>query len=431
MALYQEACAYHAQFPAGKIHVTSSKSLSSPQDLVLAYSPGVAAPCQAIARDRQRVYDYTAKGNLVAVISNGTAVLGLGQVGPEAAKPVMEGKVALFRKLAGVNAFDLEVNVEDNQTFVDLVKALEPTFGGVNLEDIKAPDCFHIEDMLRDVLHIPVMHDDQHATAVVVAAALINALHLAEKRVQDVEIVVNGAGAGALACVKLLHTLGVPKQHIVVLDSKGVLHSNRADLSHIKAAFTTEKVLDGLQQALQDADVFIGLSVANALNPDYLRLMASNPIVFALANPVPEIAYEVARHVRADVIVATGRVDYPNQVNNVLAFPYIFRGALDVRASTINGAMKQAAVYELAKLARTGVPEQVQAAYPHEQLVFGKDYLIPKAIDPRLLTTVAPAVAQAAIDSGVAYKAIHDWDDYRRLLKCHIKDCHMLFGKTN
>jgi len=376
----------------------------------------VAVPCQAIAEDKEKVFRYTAKGNLVAVISNGTAVLGLGNIGPEAAKPVMEGKAILFKKLAGIDSFDIELAENDPAKVIQIVQALAPTFGGINLEDIKAPECFQIEEALQKALKIPVMHDDQHGTAIISGAALLNALAIVEKDISQVQVVVNGAGAGAIACARLYLSLGVPKEHLVMCDSQGVIHKDRTGLNPYKAAFATTRDLHTLEEAIRGADVFLGLSKGNVLTTAMLQSMAAQPIVFALANPDPEIAYDTALAARPDVIIATGRSDYPNQVNNVLGFPYIFRGALDVRATTINEAMKLAAVEAIATLAKAPVPEEVIAAYGNEPLAFGKDYLLPKPMDPRLLPTVSIEVARAAVASDVAQQPITDWDGYRTTL---------------
>lgn len=413
----EEILDYHAQGRPGKLEVVPSKPTGSQRDLSIAYSPGVAVPCQRIAENKEDVYRYTAKGNLVAVISNGTAVLGLGDIGPEASKPVMEGKALLFKIYADIDAFDLELNTQDVDAFVAAVKALEPTFGGINLEDIKAPECFEIEEKLKKELSIPVMHDDQHGTAIIAGAALLNALELAGKRASDVQVVFNGAGASAISCARLFLHLGIHKENIVMLDSMGVIRSDRPVSDPGKAYFATDRPLETLADALKGADVFIGLSKGNILTADMLRTMASNPIVFALANPDPEISYEEAIASRSDIIVATGRSDYPNQVNNVLGFPFIFRGALDVRATCINEEMKLAAVYALADLARQPVPEIVNIVYNDHSLSFGKHYIIPKPADPRLIYTVAPAVAKAAMDSGVARQPITNWDEYKETLK--------------
>jgi malic enzyme len=413
----EDALHYHQQAPAGKLGIHSTKPLQSQEDLALAYSPGVAHPCLAIAKDRQKVFDYTAKGNLVAVISNGTAVLGLGNIGPEAAKPVMEGKAILFKKLAGIDAFDIELDATDRATVIQIVKALAPTFGGINLEDIKAPECFQIEEALKEQLTIPVMHDDQHGTAIISGAALLNALEIVKKDITKVQLVVNGAGAGAIACAQLYLSLGVERENIVMCDSQGVIRKDRTDINAYKRIFATDRPLYTLTEALRGADVFLGLSKANLLTPTHLQSMADRPIVFALANPDPEIAYDAAITARHDLIMATGRSDYPNQVNNILGYPYIFRGALDVRATTINEAMKLAAVRAIAVLAKEPIPKAVQTFYGNTLSVFGKDYLLPKPIDPRLLTTVSSAVAKAAMESGVATIPIEDWEQYRAALQ--------------
>lgn len=414
----QDALNYHSQDPPGKIEVVPTKTLSSQLDLALAYSPGVAEPCNEIARDKDNVYKYTAKGNLVAVISNGTAVLGLGDIGPDASKPVMEGKGVLFKKFAGIDVFDIEIDEKDPEKFVQIVKALEPTFGGINLEDIKAPESFIIEESLKNEMNIPVMHDDQHGTAIISAAGLINALDLVNKKIEKIKIVVNGAGAAAVACANIYLSLGADRKNIIMLDSKGVINKKRTNLDPSKAAFSTDRDINTLEEAMKDADFFIGLSVADVLNPEHLKSMAKNPIVFALANPNPEISYELAMQTRDDIVMATGRSDHPNQVNNVLGFPYIFRGALDVRSTAINEEMKLAAVHAIANLAKEPVPELVNKAYESEVINFGKDYLIPKPLDPRLITAISPAVAKAAIDSGVARIEITDWEKYHlELLK--------------
>ncbi len=416
----QDALNYHTNGRPGKIEVVPTKVLTSQLDLALAYSPGVAEPCKEIAINKDDVYKYTSKGNLVAVISNGTAVLGLGNIGPEAAKPVMEGKAVLFKKYAGIDSFDIEIAETDPDEFIKIVKALEPTFGGVNLEDIKAPECFKIEQVLREQMNIPIMHDDQHGTAIISSAALLNALELVGKKISDVVMVVNGAGAAAISCARLYLAVGMKRENIIMCDSKGVIRSDRKDLDAIKAEFATSRKLNTLQEAMKNADVFVGLSKANVLTPDDILAMAKNPIVFALANPDPEITYDLAKKTRQDLIMATGRSDHPNQVNNVLGFPYIFRGALDVRAKGINEAMKLAAVYALANLAKEPVPDSVMMAYNAEKIEFGRDYLIPKPMDTRLITTIAPAVAKAAIDSGVATQSITDWGDYHRQLQKRI-----------
>jgi malate dehydrogenase (oxaloacetate-decarboxylating)(NADP+) len=413
----QDALDYHSQGRPGKIQVVPTKPTNSQRDLTLAYSPGVAEPCLKIAANPEDVYKYTAKGNLVAVISNGTAVLGLGDIGPEAGKPVMEGKGILFKIFADIDVFDLELNTKTVDEFVNVVKALEPTFGGINLEDIKAPECFEIERRLKEEMNIPVMHDDQHGTAIISAAALLNACELQKKKIKDVKIVINGAGAAAISCTRLYVSLGAQKENIVMLDRTGVIRADRPDLDGTKAEFATKRDIATLADAVKNADVFIGLSSADILSAEVLKTMAPNPIVFAMANPNPEIAYELAVKTRKDIIMATGRSDYPNQVNNVLGFPYIFRGALDVRARSINEEMKIAAVKAIAELAKESVPEAVNLAYNTTNLKFGKDYIIPKPIDFRLITTVAPAVAKAAIASGVAGTTIKDWDAYAEELK--------------
>ncbi len=410
--LKQDALKYHSEKRPGKIEVIPTKPHSSQHDLSLAYSPGVAEPCLQIAERKEDVYKYTAKGNLVAVISNGTAVLGLGDIGPHASKPVMEGKGLLFKIFADIDVFDIEVDTNDVDAFVNTVKAISPTFGGINLEDIKAPECFEIEERLKAELDIPVMHDDQHGTAIISSAGLVNATELAGKKLSDIVLVVNGAGAAAVACSKLYLALGVKKENIVMCDSKGVIHSERTDLNKYKKEFVTTRNLKTLAEAMKDADVFVGLSVADAVSQEMLQSMAPNPIVFALANPNPEISYEKAKAARPDVIFATGRSDYPNQINNVLGFPFIFRGALDVRATCINEEMKMAAVLAVAKLTREIVPETVNVAYNATNIQFGREYIIPKPLDHRLIAAVAPAVAKAAIDSGVAKHIITDWENY-------------------
>lgn len=409
----QDALDYHANGRPGKIEVIPTKETKSQRDLSLAYSPGVAEPCLEIAANPEDVYKYTAKGNLVAVISNGTAVLGLGDIGPEAGKPVMEGKGVLFKVFADIDVFDIEINEKDPEKFVQIVKALEPTFGGINLEDIKAPECFYIEQKLKEQLSIPIMHDDQHGTAIISAAALLNAAELQKKKMEKLRLVVNGAGAAALSCLHLYIELGVKRENILLFDSKGVIHKGRTGIDEGKLFFATEESHWTLESALKNADVFIGLSVGNVITPAMVKSMAKNPIVFAMANPDPEISYEDAMGARPDVIMATGRSDYPNQVNNVLGFPYIFRGALDVRAKKINEAMKLAAVRALADLTKTPVPDIVNMAYNQKNISFGKEYIIPKPVDPRLLSTVAPAVAKAAMESGVAQINITDWNAYK------------------
>ncbi len=415
--LQKDALDYHSSGRPGKIEVISTKPTQTKRDLSLAYSPGVAEPCLKIAENTDDVYKYTAKGNLVAVISNGTAVLGLGDIGPEASKPVMEGKGVLFKIFADIDVFDIELNTKDVEAFIACVKAMEPTFGGINLEDIKAPECFEIEQRLRDELSIPIMHDDQHGTAIISGAALLNALELVEKPIGDIKMVVNGAGASAMSCSKLFIALGVKKENLIMLDSKGTLNPSRTDLDNYKQYFVNATNANTLEDALKGADVFVGLSKANILSQDMIRSMADNPIVFAMANPDPEIAYQTAIDARPDIIMATGRSDHPNQVNNVLGFPFIFRGALDVRATKINEEMKLAAVKAIANLAKEPVPESVMRAYNESALEFGRNYIIPKPIDPRLIETVSPAVAKAAIDSGVAKKVIEDWDAYKLELR--------------
>jgi malate dehydrogenase (oxaloacetate-decarboxylating)(NADP+) len=413
----QDALDYHSQGRPGKIQVVPTKPYSSQRDLTLAYSPGVAEPCLKIAENTEDVYKYTAKGNLVAVISNGTAVLGLGDIGPEAGKPVMEGKGLLFKIFADIDVFDLELDTKNVDDFVKIVKALEPTFGGVNLEDIKAPECFEIERRLKEEMNIPVMHDDQHGTAIISAAALLNACDLQKKKIDKVKIVVNGAGAAAISCSRLYVSLGAKKENIVMCDRTGVIRDDRTVLDDIKKEFATSRNLNILAEAMKDSDVFIGLSSADCVTVEMLKSMAKNPIVFAMANPNPEIAYDLAINARKDIIMATGRSDYPNQVNNVLGFPYIFRGALDVRATSINEEMKIAAVRAIAELARKTVPEAVNMAYNERNIKFGKEYIIPKPMDFRLMTNVSMAVAKAAIESGVARKKITDWDAYAEELK--------------
>jgi malate dehydrogenase (oxaloacetate-decarboxylating)(NADP+) len=408
----EQALAYHSKGRPGKIEVIPTKEAKTQRDLSLAYSPGVAEPCKEIAANKEDVYKYTAKGNLVGVITNGTAVLGLGDIGPEASKPVMEGKGVLFKIFADIDVFDIEINEKDPDKFVDIVAALEPTFGGINLEDIKAPECFVIEKKLRERLHIPVMHDDQHGTAIISAAALLNALEIQRKKIDRVKFVVNGAGAAAMACVRLYVSVGAKYENFTMFDKDGVLHIGRTDLDEEKQKFAIKRSDCTLDKALKDADVFLGLSVGNVVTQDMVKSMARHPIVFAMANPDPEISYELATAVRKDIIMATGRTDYPNQVNNVLGFPYIFRGALDVRATQINEAMKLAAVRALAEMAKSPVPDIVNLAYNQRNITFGADYIIPKPLDPRLLSVVAPAVAKAAMESGVAQHPIKDWNKY-------------------
>lgn len=413
----KDALNYHAMGRPGKIAVVPTKPYNSQRDLSLAYSPGVAEPCLAIANNPEDAYKYTTKGNLVAVISNGTAVLGLGDIGAQAGKPVMEGKGLLFKIFADIDVFDIELDTKNVDEFVNIVKALEPTFGGINLEDIKAPECFEIERRLKEELNIPVMHDDQHGTAMISGAALINACELQQKNIADVKIVVNGAGAAAISCTAMYVAIGAKKENIVMLDSKGVIRKDRAHLDPNKAEWATDRDIHTLEEAVKDADVFIGLSAADVLTPEMLKTMAPRPIVLAMANPNPEIAYDLAVATRDDIIMGTGRSDYPNQVNNVLGFPYIFRGALDVRAKAINEEMKIAAVHAIAALAKEPVPEEVNQAYNTNNLRFGPDYVIPKPTDPRLITEVSMAVAKAAIESGVARKKIENWDEYREQLR--------------
>ncbi len=420
----REALIYHAKPQPGKIKVVPTKPYSSQRDLALAYSPGVAEPCLEIEKNKDEVYRYTAKGNVVAVISNGTAVLGLGNIGPEASKPVMEGKSLLFKIFADIDGIDIELDTEDVDKFVETVKTIAPTFGGINLEDIKAPEAFEIETRLKEELDIPVMHDDQHGTAIISAAALLNALELAGKKLDEVKIVISGAGAAAVSCSRLYKAFGAKGVHMVMLDSKGVIRSDRENLTSQKKEFATNRKIDTLEEAMKDADVFIGLSIADIVSPAMLKSMAKNPIVFAMANPDPEIEYELACKTRDDIIMATGRSDHPNQVNNVLGFPFIFRGALDVRATKINEAMKMAAVQALADLTKEPVPEQVNITYDTTRLAFGKNYIIPKPFDPRLITKIPPAVAKAAMESGVAKAPIKNWETYEEQL-------HLRSGNDN
>ncbi|MFK5983011.1 MAG: NADP-dependent malic enzyme [Flavobacteriaceae bacterium] len=433
----KQALDYH-EFPKpGKIEVIPTTKYATQRDLSLAYSPGVAVPCLEIEKNPDTVYKYTNKGNLVAVISNGTAVLGLGDIGSEASKPVMEGKALLFKIFADIDVFDIEVDTHNIDEFIATVKNIAPTFGGINLEDIKAPEAFEIECRLKDELDIPVMHDDQHGTAIISSAALLNAVEIAEKKMEEVKIVVSGAGAAATSCTRLYKAIGVQSENIVMLDSKGVIRDDRDNLTKEKSEFATSRNITTIEEAMIDADVFVGLSVADILSPEMLLTMADNPIVFALANPDPEIKYDVAIKTRKDIIMATGRSDHPNQVNNVLGFPFIFRGALDVRATKINEAMKMASVYALAKLAKEPVPEQVNIAYGETKLLFGKDYIIPKPFDPRLIATIPVAVAKAAVESGVAKEPIDDWKKYEEELYARMgndnKILRMLFNraKTN
>jgi len=412
----REALIYHAKPQPGKIKVVPTKPYATQRDLALAYSPGVAEPCLEIEKNKEDVYKYTAKGNVVAVISNGTAVLGLGNIGPEASKPVMEGKSLLFKIFADIDGIDIELDTEDVDKFVETVKIIAPTFGGINLEDIKAPEAFEIERRLKEELDIPVMHDDQHGTAIISAAALLNALELIKKKMKDVKIVVSGAGAAAISCTRLYKAFGAKTENIVMLDSKGVIRKDRANLTSQKAEFASARAISTLEEAMVDADVFIGLSMADIVTPKMLKSMAKDPIVFAMANPNPEIEYDLACSTRDDILMATGRSDHPNQVNNVLGFPFIFRGALDVRATKINEAMKMAAVRALAELTKEPVPEQVNITYDTTRLTFGKDYIIPKPFDPRLIVKIPPAVAKAAMESGVAKAPITDWEKYEEEL---------------
>lgn len=414
MSLDKEALEYHSSGRPGKVDVRTHKPCDSEKALSLAYSPGVAAPCKEIAKDPDKAYEYTSKGDLVAVISNGTAVLGLGNIGPLASKPVMEGKGVLFKEFAGLNCFDIELDAKTPEEFISAVKAMEPTFGGINLEDIKAPECFIIEETLKKEMNIPIFHDDQHGTAIVCGSALINALKLTSRKIEDIQVVINGAGAAATAIAKLIINLGVKKEHLLMCDSKGVIYKGRSEGMNVyKEEFAANTERRSLADAVNGADVFLGVSVAGAMTEEMLATMAEKPIVFAMANPVPEILPDIAKKVRPDVIVATGRSDFPNQANNVLGFPYIFRGALDVRATTINEEMKMAAVYAIAQLAQEDVPESVSAAYEGKDFQFGSNYIIPKPFDPRVLSWVAPAVAKAAMDSGVAQKPIEDFQAYR------------------
>ncbi len=414
--LEAEALKYHQYPQPGKTTVLPTKPYVTQQDLSLAYSPGVAFPCLEIEKNPSDAYRYTNRGNLVGVVSNGTAVLGLGNIGALAGKPVMEGKALLFKIFAGIDAFDIEINEEDPDKMVEIVKALEPTFGGINLEDIKAPESFKIETRLKEECEIPIMHDDQHGTAIISGAALINAVEIQGKRLEDIKLVVNGAGAAAISCTRLYIRLGVRRENVIMCDSKGVLRMDRTDINEQKREFATSADIHTLEEAIVGADVFVGLSVADVLTPTMMMTMADRPVIFALANPNPEINYELAMSTRSDIIMATRRSDYPNQVNNVLGFPYIFRGALDVQSTAINEEMKISATYAIAQLAKEPVPEEVKKIYPKENLVFGRDYILPKAFDSRLLYTVAPAVAKAAMMTGVARSPISDWDKYREYL---------------
>jgi len=428
------ALVYHAKPKPGKIEVVPTTKYSTQRDLALAYSPGVAYPCLEIDNDKNNVYKYTAKGNLVAVITNGTAVLGLGDIGPEASKPVMEGKGLLFKIFAGIDVFDIEIDASDPEKFIETVKRIAPTFGGINLEDIKAPEAFEIEKRLVKELDIPVMHDDQHGTAIISAAALLNALELADKKIEDVKVVVCGAGAAAISCTRMYKALGLKKKNIIMTDSKGVIKNSRKNLSKEKAEFATKRDVNTLEEAMKDSDVFIGLSKANMVTPKMLLSMSSNPIVFAMANPDPEIDYALAMKTRDDIIMATGRSDHPNQVNNVLGFPYIFRGALDVKATKINDEMKMAAALALAAMTKETVPEFVNIAYDKTKLTFGKNYIIPKPFDPRLITEIPPMVAKAAMDSGVAREPIENWEQYEEELHSRLfsdkKMVRVLFNRA-
>ncbi|MFK7812233.1 MAG: NADP-dependent malic enzyme [Maribacter sp.] len=413
----RDALIYHAKPQPGKIKIVPTKPYATQRDLALAYSPGVAEPCLEIAKDKENAYKYTSKGNLVAIISNGTAVLGLGNIGPEASKPVMEGKGLLFKIFADIDGIDIEVDTEDVDKFIETVKMIAPTFGGINLEDIKAPEAFEIERRLKEELDIPVMHDDQHGTAIISAAALLNALELTGKKMEEVHIVVSGAGAAAVSCTRLYKAFGAKAENIVMLDSKGVIREDRENLTTEKKEFASDRKIDTLDEAMKDADVFIGLSIKDIVSPEMLLSMAKDPIVFAMANPDPEIKYDLAVKTRKDIIMATGRSDHPNQVNNVLGFPFIFRGALDVRATGINEAMKMAAVKALAELTREPVPEQVNIAYGETRLTFSREYIIPKPFDPRLISEIPPAIAKAAMESGIAKKPIEDWEKYKEELR--------------
>ncbi len=421
----EDALLYHSNGRKGKVEVIPTKPYETQMDLSLAYTPGVAYPCLEIKNNPEDVYNYTAKGNLVAVISNGTAVLGLGDIGALAGKPVMEGKGLLFKVFADIDVFDIEVNEKNTEKLIEICAGISPTFGGINLEDIKAPECFEVETRLKQMLDIPVFHDDQHGTAIISGAGLLNALEITGKKIEEIKMVVCGAGAAAISCSRLYLSLGVKRENIVMTDSKGVINRKRQDLNKYKQEFITDRDVDTLSQALKDADVFLGLSCADMMTMEMLDSMAKNPIVFAMANPNPEISYEDAMSTRNDLIFATGRSDYPNQINNVLGFPYIFRGALDVRASTINEDMKLAASRALAALAKEPVPECVLLSYKTAKLEFGRDYIIPKPNDPRLISVVAPAVAKAAMDSGVAKYPINDWEEYKKNLdkrrSVHIK----------
>jgi malate dehydrogenase (oxaloacetate-decarboxylating)(NADP+) len=432
MAIFtsKEALDYHSKGRKGKIEVVSTKGFQTQKDLSLAYTPGVAEPCLEIEKNKALAYEYTAKGNLVAVISNGTAVLGLGDIGPEASKPVMEGKGLLFKVFADIDVFDLEINEKDPEKVIAIVKALEPTFGGINLEDIKSPECFEIEKQLIKLMNIPVFHDDQHGTAIISSGALINALEIANKNIAEVKVVFCGAGAAGMSCARLFVALGVKRENIVLCDSQGVIRINATNNIYHQE-FATERNIQTLAEALVNADVLVGVSVGNVVTKDMVKSMAKTPIVFAMANPNPEISYDDAIEARPDVIMATGRSDYPNQVNNVLGFPFIFRGALDVQASKINEEMKIAAALALAKLAHLPVPEYVLKAYNKDKIEFGKEYIIPKPLDLRVIEYVAVAVAKAAIDSGVARRKIENWDDYKQELRARVARVHENYKKLN
>lgn len=426
MALYtiDEAKDYHSKGRKGKIEVVITKPFQSQKDLSLAYTPGVAEPCLDIDKNKEMVYEYTAKANLVAVISNGTAVLGLGDIGPEASKPVMEGKGLLFKAFADVDVFDIEIDEKDPQKLISIVKSMEPTFGGINLEDIKAPECFEIEEELKKITDIPVFHDDQHGTAIISGGALLNAIKIANKNIEEIKVVFNGAGAAGISCARLFNSLGVKKENIILCDSKGVVKKDNPKNNKYKQEFATKREIETLADALVDADVFAGVSVGNVVSKEMLKTMAENPIVFAMANPTPEISYEDAVEARPDVIMATGRSDYPNQVNNVLGFPFIFRGALDVHATSINEEMKIAAAKALAEMAHLPVPQYVCKAYNTNKIEFGSEYIIPKPLDLRVIEFVAPAVAKAAIESGVARKTINNWDEYKLQLRKRVERVH-------
>jgi malate dehydrogenase (oxaloacetate-decarboxylating)(NADP+) len=427
----EDALLYHSRGRHGKVEVIPTKPYNTQFDLSLAYTPGVAFPCLEIEKNPEDVYQYTSKGNLVAVISNGTAVLGLGDIGAMAGKPVMEGKGLLFKVFADVDVFDIEVNEKDPDKLIEICAKISPTFGGINLEDIKAPECFEVETRLKAMLDIPVFHDDQHGTAIISGAGLLNALEITGKKISEVKLVVCGAGAAAISCSRLYVSLGVKRENIVMVDTRGVINTKRKDLNKYKQEFVTSRDIDTLAQAVKGADMFLGLSAANMMTKEMLASMAKEPIVFAMANPNPEITYEDAMSTRNDLIFATGRSDYPNQINNVLGFPFIFRGALDVRASTINEEMKLAASKALAALAKEPVPASVLKAYNIEKLVFGKDYIIPKPVDPRLISSVATAVAKAAIETGVAKFPITDWDAYRKSLDRRLSDHIKKIGELN